>query len=110
LPIRAALARGPVARRRDPRVCSSLSPTAVPRLSGLNRFEYGYGLTPEIVELVKLEKPDLIITVDNGIASIDGVQWPPNSGGASKVLVTDHHLPAHELPAADADRESESAR
>ena len=65
-----------------------------------NRFEYGYGLTPEIVELVKLQNPDVIITVDNGISSIDGVKAAKDSG--IKVLVTDHHLPGHELPAADA--------
>ncbi|MBF6647718.1 single-stranded-DNA-specific exonuclease RecJ [Methylobacter sp. BlB1] len=65
-----------------------------------NRFEYGYGLTPEIVELVKQQKPDIIITVDNGISSIDGVKVAKASG--LKVLVTDHHLPGHELPAADA--------
>ncbi len=65
-----------------------------------NRFEYGYGLTPEIVELVKLQNPDVIITVDNGISSIDGVKVAKASG--IKVLVTDHHLPGSELPAADA--------
>ena len=65
-----------------------------------NRFEYGYGLTPEIVELVKLQNPDVIITVDNGISSVDGVKAAKDSG--IKVLVTDHHLPGHELPAADA--------
>ena len=65
-----------------------------------NRFEYGYGLTPEIVELVKLQNPDVIITVDNGISSIDGVKAATEAG--IKVLVTDHHLPGHELPAADA--------
>ncbi len=65
-----------------------------------NRFEYGYGLTPEIVELVKQQKPDVIITVDNGISSIDGVKAAQDAG--IKVLVTDHHLPGHELPAADA--------
>lgn len=65
-----------------------------------NRFEYGYGLTPEIVELVKLENPDLIITVDNGISSIEGVNAAKQAGIA--VLVTDHHLPGSELPAADA--------
>ena len=65
-----------------------------------NRFEYGYGLTPEIVELVKLDKPDVIITVDNGISSIEGVKAAQSAG--IKVLVTDHHLPGHELPAADA--------
>jgi len=65
-----------------------------------NRFEYGYGLTPEIVELVKLENPDLIITVDNGISSIEGVNVAKQAG--IKVLVTDHHLPGDQLPAADA--------
>ena len=65
-----------------------------------NRFEYGYGLTPEIVDLVKLDKPDIIVTVDNGISSIDGVKAAQDAG--IKVLVTDHHLPGHKLPAADA--------
>ena len=65
-----------------------------------NRFEYGYGLTPEIVELVKLQNPDVIITVDNGISSVDGVKAAQNAG--IKVLVTDHHLPGLELPPAEA--------
>ena len=65
-----------------------------------NRFEYGYGLTPEIVELVKQQKPDVIITVDNGISSIDGVKVAKDFG--IKVLITDHHLPGDELPDADA--------
>jgi len=65
-----------------------------------NRFEYGYGLTPEIVDLVKLQNPDVIITVDNGISSIDGVRVAKELG--IKVMITDHHLPGHELPAADA--------
>lgn len=65
-----------------------------------NRFEYGYGLTPEIVELVKLQNPEVLITVDNGIASIDGVKAAKASG--MTVLVTDHHLPGAELPPADA--------
>lgn len=65
-----------------------------------NRFEYGYGLTPEIVELVKLQQPDIIITVDNGISSLDGVAAAKAAG--IKVLVTDHHLPGAELPDADA--------
>lgn len=65
-----------------------------------NRFEYGYGLTPEIVELAKTRKPDLLITVDNGISSIDGVAAAQAAG--IKVLVTDHHLPARETPAAEA--------
>ncbi|WMW82463.1 single-stranded-DNA-specific exonuclease RecJ [Undibacterium cyanobacteriorum] len=62
-----------------------------------NRFEYGYGLTPEIVELTAREKnPDVIITVDNGIASIDGVAAAKKRG--IDVVVTDHHLPADTLP------------
>ncbi|MFA9273952.1 MAG: single-stranded-DNA-specific exonuclease RecJ [Candidatus Aquirickettsiella gammari] len=64
-----------------------------------NRFEYGYGLTPEIVELTAREKsPDIIVTVDNGIASIEGVA-AANARGI-QVLVTDHHLPADTLPQA----------
>ncbi len=65
-----------------------------------NRFEYGYGLTPEIVELAAQRKPDLLITVDNGIASVDGVA-AANARGID-VLVTDHHLPGDTLPAARA--------
>jgi len=68
-----------------------------------NRFEYGYGLTPEIVELAARSKtglPELLITVDNGIASVDGVA-AANALGID-VLVTDHHLPGDELPAARA--------
>ena len=64
-----------------------------------NRFEYGYGLTPEIVALTIKEKaPDIIVTVDNGIASIEGVAAANASG--VQVLVTDHHLPADSLPEA----------
>ncbi len=65
-----------------------------------NRFEYGYGLTPEIVAVAAENKPDLLITVDNGIASIDGVAAAKARG--MRVLVTDHHLPGDVLPAADA--------
>ncbi len=65
-----------------------------------NRFEYGYGLTPEIVALAAAQQPDVIITVDNGISSIEGVLAAKALG--IKVLVTDHHLPGRELPAADA--------
>jgi len=62
-----------------------------------NRFEYGYGLTPEIVELTARDKaPDIIITVDNGIASIDGVEAAKRRG--IDVVVTDHHLPGETLP------------
>ncbi|MDQ9171486.1 single-stranded-DNA-specific exonuclease RecJ [Oxalobacteraceae bacterium R-40] len=64
-----------------------------------NRFEYGYGLTPEIVELTVREKsPDIIVTVDNGIASIDGVDEANRRG--IDVVVTDHHLPGDRLPTA----------
>jgi single-stranded-DNA-specific exonuclease len=64
-----------------------------------NRFEYGYGLTPEIVELAaRLANPDIIITVDNGIASIDGVAEAKRRG--IDVVVTDHHLPGDTLPEA----------
>ncbi len=65
-----------------------------------NRFEYGYGLTPEIVEVAQTYTPDLIITVDNGIASIDGVARSNELG--IDVIVTDHHLPGAKLPAAKA--------
>ena len=63
-----------------------------------NRFEYGYGLTPEIVELAAQSAPDLIITVDNGVSSVDGVA-AANALGI-KVIVTDHHLPGPVLPEA----------
>ena len=65
-----------------------------------NRFEFGYGLTPEIVAVSREKKPDLIVTVDNGISSIDGVKAARDCG--IQVLVTDHHLPGTELPDADA--------
>ena len=64
-----------------------------------NRFEYGYGLTPEIVALAAQREPDVIITVDNGIASIDGVAAAQAAGIAT--LITDHHLPGDTLPQAD---------
>jgi len=65
-----------------------------------NRFEYGYGLTPEIVELAAQRRPDLLITVDNGIASVDGVARANEFG--IDVLITDHHLPGTTLPKAAA--------
>ena len=65
-----------------------------------NRFEYGYGLTPEIVEVALTRQPQLLITVDNGISSVEGVAAAKKAG--LSVLVTDHHLPGNELPAADA--------
>jgi len=63
-----------------------------------NRFEYGYGLTPEIVDLAAQQRPDVIVTVDNGIASVDGVA-AANARGID-VVVTDHHLPGATLPEA----------
>ncbi len=63
-----------------------------------NRFEYGYGLTPEIVALAATQKPDVIITVDNGIASVDGVAAANTLG--IQVLITDHHLPGPQTPQA----------
>ena len=65
-----------------------------------NRFEYGYGLTPEIVEAALPFQPDVLLTVDNGISSIAGVQAAKEHG--MTVVVTDHHLAGRELPAADA--------
>ncbi len=63
-----------------------------------NRFEYGYGLTPEIVALAATLNPDILITVDNGIASVDGVIAANLLG--LQVLITDHHLPAETTPQA----------
>ncbi len=66
-----------------------------------NRFEHGYGLSEEIVKLAIQEKqPDLIITVDNGISSFDGVKLAKSS--SIRVIITDHHLPSKTLPQADA--------
>ncbi len=65
-----------------------------------NRFEYGYGLTPEIVAVAAQLKPDLLVTVDNGISSIDGVAAANRLG--MQVLITDHHLPGEQLPDAAA--------
>ncbi len=64
-----------------------------------NRFTYGYGLSPEIVDLAATMSPDLLVTVDNGIASLAGVARAAELGIAT--LITDHHLPGDELPAAD---------
>lgn len=61
-----------------------------------NRFEHGYGLTPEIVDLAAQQSPQWIITVDNGIASVEGVARANELGMA--VLITDHHLPGDALP------------
>jgi len=68
-----------------------------------NRFEHGYGLTPDIVDLAlrhpRLGRPDVLITVDNGVASLDGVAHARQHG--LQVVVTDHHLPGTQLPDAD---------
>jgi single-stranded-DNA-specific exonuclease len=61
-----------------------------------NRFEFGYGLTPEIVALARARRPRVIVTVDNGIASHEGVAAAAAAG--IDVLVTDHHLPGERLP------------
>jgi len=65
-----------------------------------DRFRFGYGLTPEIVDVAADQQPDMIITVDNGIASVDGVARASQLG--IRTLITDHHLPGDVLPAADA--------
>ncbi len=64
-----------------------------------NRFEYGYGLSPAIVGVAAAQQPDVLITVDNGIASIDGVSVAQELG--MSVIITDHHLPGAQLPTAD---------
>jgi len=64
-----------------------------------NRFELGYGLTPELVDLAARRSPDLLVTVDNGIASVEGVQHAKRLG--IPTLITDHHLPGNELPQAE---------
>ena len=65
-----------------------------------NRFEFGYGLSPEIVEVAAEMQPDLLVTVDNGISSVAGVQLARDKG--IDVLITDHHLPGKKLPNANA--------
>jgi single-stranded-DNA-specific exonuclease len=84
-----ASAVGYLALRRFGAVVETLVP---------NRFEFGYGLTPEIVRIAAERRPDMIITVDNGIASLEGVDEARRLG--IEVLVTDHHLPGAELPRA----------
>src|SRR2546421_1559034 len=64
-----------------------------------DRFKLGYGLSPELVDLAAERKPDLLITVDNGIASVEGVARARSLGIAT--LITDHHLPGPELPQAE---------
>jgi single-stranded-DNA-specific exonuclease len=63
-----------------------------------NRFDYGYGLTPEIVQVAARQSPGLLVTVDNGVSSIAGVEEATRCG--IDVLITDHHLPGPVLPAA----------
>jgi single-stranded-DNA-specific exonuclease len=65
-----------------------------------NRFEFGYGLSPAIADLAAARKPAVLVTVDNGVASVEGVARARALG--MQVVVTDHHLPGAELPAADA--------
>ena len=65
-----------------------------------DRTRHGYGLTPEIVEVAHGQRPRLIVTVDNGISSVEGVARAKELG--IDVLITDHHLPGAHLPAADA--------
>ena len=65
-----------------------------------NRFDYGYGLSPEIVRLAATRAPNVIVTVDNGVASVDGVAMANEAG--IDVVVTDHHLPGDVLPDAHA--------
>jgi single-stranded-DNA-specific exonuclease len=76
------------------RACGAVVDYLVP-----NRFTYGYGLSPDIVDLAATMKPQLLVTVDNGIASVEGVARARQLGIAT--LITDHHLPGDELPAAD---------
>ncbi len=65
-----------------------------------NRFDFGYGLSPEIAEVALAKRPDLVITVDNGISSVDGVRLLKKNGVS--VIITDHHLAGPTLPDADA--------
>ncbi len=65
-----------------------------------NRFEDGYGLSPEVVDQALEYQAQLIMTVDNGVSSIAGVKYAKEQG--LEVIVTDHHLPGNELPQADA--------
>ncbi|MCG9713393.1 single-stranded-DNA-specific exonuclease RecJ [Shewanella insulae] len=65
-----------------------------------NRFDYGYGLSPEIVQVARQKGAELLITVDNGISSIEGVAAAKALG--MQVVITDHHLPGNSVPEADA--------
>ncbi len=64
-----------------------------------NRFELGYGLTPELVDIAAQRSPHVIVTVDNGIASVEGVERARALGIATRI--TDHHLAGEQLPRAD---------
>ena len=65
-----------------------------------NRFDFGYGLSPQIVDAIEDKAPDILITVDNGITSIDGAYYAYEKG--MRVVITDHHLPGEKLPCAEA--------
>lgn len=65
-----------------------------------NRFDYGYGLSKALVQSIVKPRPDLLVTVDNGISSVEGVAYAKSLG--MQVLITDHHLPGSELPDAEA--------
>ncbi len=65
-----------------------------------NRFDFGYGLSPQLIPILQEMKCDLIITVDNGISSIDGTQRAIDAG--MQVIITDHHLPGEQRPNAGA--------
>ena len=65
-----------------------------------NRFEFGYGLTPALVETLSADPPDVLVTVDSGISCLEGVEKARGLG--CQVIVTDHHLPGKRLPAANA--------
>lgn len=65
-----------------------------------NRFEQGYGLSVEVAKLALEKNVEVLITVDNGISSFEGVKYLTQQG--VQVLITDHHLPAETLPEADA--------
>lgn len=92
-------ADGATATALSVRVLNAFGASAV-RYVVPNRFTHGYGLSKELVPEVLKEQPELVITVDNGISSIEGVKALKNQG--IRVLVTDHHLPGEELPEADA--------
>ncbi|MGI9282058.1 MAG: single-stranded-DNA-specific exonuclease RecJ [Endozoicomonas sp.] len=90
----------------DGATSSALGVLALRQMGGIadylvpNRFEYGYGLTPEIVQAAREFQPEVLVTVDNGISSIEGVAAAKSQGW--KVVVTDHHLAGEEIPEADA--------